>query len=121
MTRSEALERQEVGPVPGRDGPAVPEAVMARARKGREADRDHGVEAERDGPPDVVVEMTVREEVPRVPVVRRERETFGVRRRDERQEVVEVLRGRPLADPDRHSAPHLLVRLGAREASGPTM
>src|ERR1035437_3759425 len=27
----EPLERQEVGPVPGRDGPAVPEAVMAPA------------------------------------------------------------------------------------------
>ncbi len=37
-------------------------------------------------------------------------------RRDEREEVVEVLRRRSLADPDRHAAPHLLGRLVATEA-----
>ena len=51
-----------------------------------------------------------------MPVVGREGEALGVRGRDERQEVVEVLRGRSLADPDVHPAAHLLVRLGAREA-----
>ena len=112
----EPLEREEVRPEARRDGAAVREAVVPRARPRREAKREDGIEPERDRAPHVVVEVAVREEVPGVAVVRREREALGVRGRDEREEVVEVLRGRPLADPDVHPAAHLLVRLGAREA-----
>ncbi len=112
----EALERQEVRPVARRDGAAVREAVVAGAGPRREAQRENRVEAERDRAPHVVVEVAVPEEVPRVAVVRREREALGVRGRHEREEVVEVLRGRALADPDVHPEADLLVRLGAREA-----
>lgn len=49
-------------------------------------------------------------------VVGGEGESLRVCRRDEREEVVEVLGGRPLADPDRHAAPHLRGRLLAAEA-----
>ena len=73
------LERQQVGPEAGRDGAAVGEAVMARARPRREADREDGVQAESDGPPHVVIEVAVRQEIPRVAVVRREGEALGVR------------------------------------------
>ena len=110
------FERQQVGSKSGCDGAAVGEAVMAGARPRREADREDRVQAERDGAPHVVIEVAVREEVPRVPIVRREGEALGIRRRDERQEIVEVLRRRSLADPDVHAASDLLVRLGAREA-----
>ncbi len=51
-----------------------------------------------------------------MPIVGREREAFGVRGGDEREQVVEILRRRALADPDVHAAAHLLVRLGAGEA-----
>ncbi len=115
-TSSSAAKVTRSARKPGAIGSAVAEAVVPRARPRREAEREDRVEAHRDGAPDVVVDVAVGEEVPRVAVVRGEGEALGVRRGDEREEVVEVLGGGPLADPDRHAAPHLLGRLVAAEA-----
>ena len=96
----EVVDDDKVGEEARRDRAAVVEQEVARGVVARAFDGDDRVDARFDRPAHDVVDVTLFEQVIRVLVVCAEHTVGVILRREQREERVEVARGRALADHD---------------------